>query len=270
MTAGMPVIVIGNEKGGSGKTTVAIHLIAGFLHSGAKVGVIDLDARQQSLTKFFVNRSTWAERQSQSVLLPLVVTPLAGAGDDSEERARLESIIGELAQECDLVVIDCPGADTALARAAHTRAQVLVTPLNDSFVDFDLLAGVDPETNEVTSPSVYAERVWDSRKRHVMETRRNIDWLVVRNRVAPLETRNQRKVNEALTKLGARIGFRLALGLTERVVFRELFPKGLTILDLTEGKTKGITMSQLAARQEVRALVASLRLPLPVKQAASA
>ena len=144
-----------------------------------------------------------------------------------------------------------------------------MTPLNDSFVDFDLLAGVDPETNEVKAPSVYAERVWDSRKRHVMETRRNIDWIVVRNRISPLETRNQRKVNEALGKLGARIGFRLVQGLTERVVFRELFPKGLTVLDLTEGKLKGITMSHLAARQEVRALVSALRLPMPAKIAAT-
>jgi chromosome partitioning protein len=270
MTAGVPVIVVGNEKGGSGKTTVAIHLIAGLLHSGARVGVIDLDARQQSLTKFFVNRAAWSERRAGVTLLPRLVTPKAGSGDDAEERARLEAVISELAEECDVVIIDCPGADTPLARAAHTRAQILVTPLNDSFVDFDLLAGVDPETNEVKAPSVYAERVWDSRKRHVMETRRNIDWLVVRNRVAPLETRNQRKVNDALTKLSARIGFRLVQGLTERVVFRELFPKGLTVLDLTEGKSKGITMSHLAARQEVRALVAALRLPLPTKQAANA
>jgi chromosome partitioning protein len=270
MAAGLPVIVVGNEKGGSGKTTVAIHLVAGLLYSGARVGVIDLDARQQSLTKFFVNRAAWTERQSGSVPLPRVLTPAAGNGDDAAERARLERAIDELAEECDVILIDCPGADTASARAAHSRAQVLVTPLNDSFVDFDLLAGVDPETNDVKAPSVYAERVWDSRKRHVMETRRNIDWLVVRNRVAPLETRNQRKVNEALTKLAARIGFRLALGLTERVVFRELYPKGLTVLDLIEGKSKGITMSHLAARQEVRALVAALRLPLPTKQAASA
>lgn len=269
MTAGVPVIVIGNEKGGSGKTTVAIHLVAGLLDAGVRVGVLDLDARQQSLTKFFINRAVWAERQGSHVKLPRVVTLVPGT-DEAVERERLEVAIGELAAECDLILADCPGADTALARAAHTRAQTILTPLNDSFVDFDLLAGVDPETNEVKAPSVYAERVWDSRKRHVMETRRNIDWIVMRNRVSPLETRNQRKVNDALTKLGARIGFRLVQGLTERVIFRELFPKGLTILDLLDGKSKGITMSQLAARQEVRALVAALRLPLPTKQAVSA
>jgi chromosome partitioning protein len=266
--AGLPVVVVGNEKGGSGKTTVAIHLIVGLLHSGAEVGVLDLDARQRSLTKFFLNRAAWSERQGTRMLLPRVVT-LAPGADEAGERERLEAAIGELTSECDLVIADCPGADTALARAAHARAATIVTPLNDSFVDFDLLAGVDPETNEVKAPSVYAERVWDSRKRHVMETRRNIDWIVVRNRIAPLETRNQRKVNEALAKLGSRIGFRLVPGLSERVVFREHFPKGQTVVDLTEGKTKGITMSHLAARQEVRALVAALRLPLPMKQAAN-
>jgi len=204
------------------------------------------------------------------VRIPVRVMTLGtGGNDDAQERQRLETVIGELAGECDVVIADCPGADTALARSAHVRAHTIVTPLNDSFVDFDLLAGVDPDTNEVKAPSVYAERVWDSRKRHMMETRRNIDWLVVRNRVAPLETRNQRKVNEALVKLGQRIGFRLVRGLTERVVFRELFPKGLTVLDLTEGKSKGITMSHLAARQEVRALVGALRLPLQAKTAAA-
>ncbi len=268
MTAGTPVIVVGNEKGGSGKTTVAIHLAAGLLHAGVRVGLIDLDARQQSLTKFFLNRAAWSERQGGKLVLPRVMTLTAGGGQDAEERPRLESVIAEFAGECDVLLADCPGADTALARVAHARAHTIVTPLNDSFVDFDLLAGVDADTNEVKAPSVYAERVWDSRKRHMMETRRNIDWLVVRNRVAPLETRNQRKVNDALLKLSQRIGFRLVRGLTERVVFRELFPKGLTVLDLMEGKSKGITMSHLAARQEVRALVGALRLPIQIRAAA--
>ena len=269
MKTAAPVIVVGNEKGGSGKTTVAIHLVAGLLQAGVRVGVIDLDARQQTLTRFFLNRAAWSERQGAKVALPRLMTLAAGEGEDAAERERLETVIAELAGECDVLLADCPGADTALARVAHARAHTIVTPLNDSFVDFDLLAGVDADTNEVKAPSVYAERVWDSRKRHMMETRRNIDWLVVRNRVAPLETRNQRKVNDALLKLSQRIGFRLVQGLTERVVFRELFPKGLTVLDLMEGKSKGITMSHLAARQEVRALVAALRLPASTKQAAA-
>jgi chromosome partitioning protein len=145
-----------------------------------------------------------------------------------------------------------------------------VTPLNDSFVDFDLLAGVDPETFEAKAPSIYAEFVWESRKRQMIEKRKTIDWLVVRNRMSSTETRNQRRVSEALTKLSQRIGFRLAPGLSERVIYRELFPKGLTVIDLIEGKTRGITMAQVAARAEVRGLVSALRLPQLTKmQAAS-
>src|SRR5262249_30172198 len=143
VSGGKPVIVIGNEKGGSGKTTVAIHLVAGLQAAGVRVGVLDLDARQQSLTKFFVNRAAWAERQGGEIALPRLLTLAPGNSDDAAERERLETAVGELTAECDLVLCDCPGADTPLARAAHTRAQTIVTPLNDSFVDFDLLAGVN-------------------------------------------------------------------------------------------------------------------------------
>jgi chromosome partitioning protein len=156
-----------------------------------------------------------------------------------------------------------------LGRIAHAGASAIVTPINDSFVDFDLLAGVDPETYEAKAPSVYAEFVWESRKRQMAERRRNIDWLVVRNRMSSTETRNQRRVSEALAKLAQRIGFRLAPGLSERVIYRELFPRGLTVLDLIEGKTRGLTMAQVAARAEVRGLVAALRLPQLTKMAAA-
>jgi chromosome partitioning protein len=188
---------------------------------------------------------------------------------EGEEARRLAAAVAELSAECDLIVVDCPGADTAFGRAAHANASIIVTPLNDSFVDFDLLAGVDPETYEAKAPSIYAEFVWESRKKHMIEKRRTVDWLVVRNRMAFLETRNQRRVSEALTKLSQRIGFRLAPGLSERVVYRELFPKGLTVLDLIEGKTRGITMGQVAARAEVRALLTALRLPQFAKIAAA-
>ena len=254
----VPLIVVGNEKGGSGKTTVAIHLVAGLMAAGLRVGAIDLDQRQRSFSHFFANRALWSERQKRDFALPKLVT-MSPADEDAV--ARLTHVVGELSQEVDVIVVDCPGADTALGRAAHAAASVIVTPLNDSFVDFDLLAGVDPETYEAKAPSIYAEFVWESRKRHMIEKRKTIDWLVVRNRMSSTETRNQRRVSEALAKLSQRIGFRLASGLSERVIYRELFPKGLTVLDLIEGKTKGLTMSQVAARQEVRGLVAALRLP---------
>lgn len=260
-----PVIVVGNEKGGSGKTTVAMHLVAGLMSAGLRVGVIDLDHRQRSLSNFFANRAHWAERTKRDYPLPKVVTM---APSEADETLRLNTAIAELSGEADVVVVDCPGADTMLGRAAHANATIIVTPLNDSFVDFDLLASVDPETFEAKAPSVYAEFVWESRKRHMIEKRRTIDWLVVRNRMSSTSTRNQRRVTDALTKLSQRIGFRLAPGLSERVIYRELFPKGLTVIDLIEGKTR-LTMPQVAARAEVRGLIASLRLPQLSKVAAA-
>ncbi len=269
-----PVVVVGNEKGGSGKTTVAIHLVAGAMSAGLRVGGIDLDHRQKSFSHFFENRVRWAERAGRDYPLPKLAQVHASAREtkalaEGEEARRLAAAFGELSAECDLIIVDCPGADTALGRAAHANASVIVTPLNDSFVDFDLLAGVDPETYEAKAPSIYAEFVWESRKRHMIEKRKTIDWLVVRNRMSSIETRNQRRVSEALSKLSQRIGFRLAPGLTERVIYRELFPKGLTVLDLIEGKTRGITMGQIAARAEVRGLLAALRLPQFSKIAAA-
>ncbi len=261
----VPVIVVGNEKGGSGKTTVAIHLVAGLMSAGLRVGAVDLDHRQRSFSHFFANRAQWSERLGRDFPLPKLVS-IAPSDHEArslaevEDARRLAGAIGELSLESDVVVIDCPGADTALGRAAHANASVIVTPLNDSFVDFDLLASVDPETYEAKAPSIYAEFVWESRKRHMIEKRKTIDWLVVRNRMSSTETRNQRRVSDALTKLSQRIGFRLAPGLSERVIYRELFPKGLTVIDLMEGKTRGLTMSQVAARAEVRGLVAALRL----------
>lgn len=259
MGAPAPLIVVGNEKGGSGKTTVAIHLVAGLMATGLRVGAVDLDHRQRSLSHFFAYRTAWGERQNRDYSLPRLVTP--NAHDDGDATAALANMVGALSREAEVIVVDCPGADTALGQAAHAGASIIVTPLNDSFVDFDLLAGVDPETYEAKAPSIYAEFVWESRKRQMVERRKTIDWLIVRNRMASTETRNQRRVSEALTKLAQRIGFRFVPGLSERVIYRELFPKGLTVLDLIEGKTKGITMAQIAARAEVRGLIAALRLP---------
>jgi chromosome partitioning protein len=158
--------------------------------------------------------------------------------------------------------VDAPGGDTFLSRLAHTNADLLITPLNDSFVDFDLLGDVNPQSMEVIRPSFYSEMVWNCRKQRARNSRQLIDWVVMRNRMSPLEARNKQRVGEALDNLAKRIGFRLAPGLSERVIYRELFPAGLTLLDLTdEGSTVTFTMSHVAARQELRDLLIVLQLP---------
>jgi chromosome partitioning protein len=253
MTAGAHVIVLGNEKGGSGKSTTAIHLIVALLRLGHRVGSIDLDSRQRSLTRYLENRDQWMSRRS--ILLPRPDHHILG-GDEFDAGLAL------LKTESDFIVIDCPGSDTALSRAGHQAADTLLTPMNDSFVDFDLLGNIDPETMGVTRPSFYAELVFDARKRRAARRLKPMDWVVMRNRMTSVEARNKKRVLSGLEALAPRVGFRLASGLSERVIFRELFPYGLTLLDLQD-KTTGLTMtmSHVAARQELRELLSVLNLP---------
>ena len=261
------VIVIGNEKGGAGKSTVAMHVCIALMCMGRRVGVIDLDVRQRTLMRYLENRARWIQSTGSRLSMPEILRVDASEARDlddaeSEEQARFERSLGRLKESCDFVLIDAPGGDTFLSRVAHVSADTLVTPLNDSFVDFDLLGDVNPQTLEVIRPSFYAEMIWSCRKKKAQTNRRPIDWVVMRNRMSPLEARNKQKVGASLENLAKRIGFRLAPGLSERVIFRELFPAGLTLLDLTEqGSNMSFTMSHVAARQELRDLIIVMRLP---------
>ncbi len=261
------VIVVGNEKGGAGKSTVAIHLAVALMRMGKRVGVIDLDLRQATLTRYLENRRRWAQRRGVSLPIPMEkVLPAPGARSldevEAEEQAAWDAALAALKGQCDFIIVDAPGGDTHYARLAHASADTIVTPVNDSFVDFALLADVDPETFEVGRPSVYAAMVWECRKQKARATRRTIDWVVMRNRISMLDALNKRRVWEGLKKLSERIGFRLAPGFCERVIYRELFPAGLTLLDLTESGSKAnFTMSHVAARQELRELIIILKLP---------
>jgi len=258
------IIVLGNEKGGSGKSTTAMHVAISLLARGVSVGVVDLDARQRTLSRYLENRQTFAEENSLSLAMPqcrvVARSELAQkAQAEADEAERFGAAMAELESACAFVVIDCPGSDSHLSRLAHGRADTLITPVNDSFVDLDLLAKVNPETFEVVSPSLYSEMVWEGRKRRAIKDRGTIDWVVLRNRVASLDARNKRRVGGVLEKLAKRIGFRFVPGFGERVIYRELFLKGLTLLDLRD--QGGMTLSHVAARQEVRSLIEALHLP---------
>ena len=261
------VIVVGNEKGGAGKSTVSLHLAIALMRMGKKVGVIDLDVRQRTLTRYLENRLRWMNSTGTKLPMPEVVRVDASTERlldeaEREETDRLSGALRYLKSISDIVIIDAPGGNTFLSRQAHLQSDTLITPLNDSFVDFDLLGDINPMTMQVLRPSFYSEMVWDCRKQKAQTTRKPIDWIVMRNRVSPLEARNKQKVGEALASLAKRIGFRLAPGLSERVIYRELFPTGLTLLDLTEtGSHVTFTMSHVAARQEMRDLVILLQIP---------
>lgn len=267
------LIVLGNEKGGSGKSTTALHIVTSLLQEGFRVGTIDLDGRQQTLTRYIENRRRFAADKGVDLPMPVerVVTRSEKRHKDdaeNEEKDNFESVYGDMASDVDIIVIDCPGADTFLARMAHTAADTLITPVNDSFVDVDLLAKVDPVTMEVEGPSFYAEMVWKARQRRMSADGSKIDWVVLRNRLSSLRAKNMENVENVLGSLRRRIGFRFVPGLGERVIYRELFLKGLTLLDLkTEGvmQGKGLTMSHVAARQELRGLMDALNLPFRQK-----
>jgi len=259
LSTGPHRIVFANEKGGTGKSTTAVHVAIALAYQGAKVAAIDLDSRQRTMHRYLENRGETMKRRE--VALP-TATFAVWNGDSVEE---LDALTEELGAGHDFLVFDTPGRDDVYARHVATRADTLVTPLNDSFVDFDLIGQVDAETFKVRRLSFYAELIWEARKKRAMATikdaRREMDWVVVRNRTHHVEARNQRRIDQALTELSKRVGFRIASGLSERVIYRELFPSGLTLLD--KGHLGELGTSHLVARQELRGLVMGLNLPMP-------
>ena len=258
------VIVVGNEKGGTGKSTTAMHLIVALIKLGYKLGSIDLDARQSSLSRYIANRREHAEETDAALETPSHRSVPRSVHEtrteaEAEERARLRDVFADLA-ECDFVVVDTPGSDAFLSRLAHEHADTLITPINDSFVDIDVLARIDRRHRAVLAPSSYSQMVWEQNNRRVLAGQSPIDWVVMRNRLSHIEARNKRDIAGLLAQLAQRIGFRLAPGFGERVVFRELFLKGLTILDLPEAEPGAASPnpSHLAGRAEISALLQTI------------
>ena len=248
------LIVFANEKGGTGKSTTCVHTAVALAAQDISVAVIDLDHRQRTVTRYLENRAETARRRDIALPSP----DFAVYSGDST--AGLNEAIAQAATKARVVIIDTPGRDDPLARYAAAAANTLVTPMNDSFVDFDLIGQVDPESFKVKRLSFYSELMWETRKTRAKADGGSIDWVVLRNRLHHMEARNQRRVGDALGELARRVGFRVISGLSERVIFRELFPSGLTLLD--RGHLGELGVSHLAARQELREMIAGLALPM--------
>ncbi|MFL6863790.1 MAG: division plane positioning ATPase MipZ [Allosphingosinicella sp.] len=255
-------IIFANEKGGTGKSTTAVHSAVALAQGGRRVAALDLDTRQRTLGRYLDNRAETVKRLGVDLPLPDY------SSFDPAEGEPIDAVIDRISQGVDVVVVDTPGRDDPDARAAMLRADTLVTPINDSFVDLDLIGQVDAETYRVRRPSFYAELVWNSRTQRAKAHGASVDWVVLRNRMQHIEARNMRRVGEALGELSRRVGFRVIPGLGERVIYRELFPKGLTLLDLPYLGEVGI--AHIAARQELREMIAGFGLPDPNGAAAPA
>ncbi len=263
------VIVLGNEKGGSGKSTTAMHLAVALLKAGQRVATIDLDSRQCTLTHYVDRRRAWARKIGIALELPAHFCVALGEAtrideNESVEFARFAEAITEVEHHHDFLVIDTPGTNNYLARLAHSMADTLITPLNDSFLDFDVLATVDSETFELTGSSHYAELVREARRHRRIIDGRLTDWVVVRNRLSGHGSRNRKLVGDGLDELSGRLGFRFIDGFAERMVYREFFPRGLTALDDLDQSALGAPpcLSHLTARMEVQNLLAGLMLPI--------
>ena len=260
------IIVVGNEKGGSGKSTCSMHVATALARLGHRVGALDLDLRQKSFARYIENRRGYLAKTGLNLPspeyhdLPEVDSTSLQPGENAYDH-RLSAAVAELEPVSDFIIIDCPGSHTRLSQVAHSLADTLITPLNDSFIDFDLLARVDPDTGKVKGPSIYSEMVWNARQLRAQAGLKPIDWIVLRNRLGAQQMHNKKKVGAALEDLSRRIGFRVSPGFSERVIFRELFPRGLTVLDLRDTGVDTLNLSNIAARQELRDLMKELRLP---------
>ncbi len=258
MTSSAHHIVFANEKGGTGKSTTAVHVAVALAYQGHKVAIIDLDPRQRTSYRYLENRDATMKRLNVDIPQPFYEV------FEDENLAGLERQIERMSHGVDFLLYDTPGRDDAYARYVATRANTLVTPINDSFVDFDLIGQVDPETYKVRKLSFYAELIWDARKERAKVDGKTIDWVLLRNRTQYVEAHNMKRIVAALAELSRRVGFRIIPGLSERVIYRELFPSGLTMLD--KQYLGRLATSHLAARQELRELIKHLALPQSAQQ----
>src|SRR5712691_9920912 len=255
------VVVLGNEKGGAGKSTIAMHVAVALMNFGQRVATIDLDLRQKSFTTYIENRRAWAKQSGSGLTTPTHFSVPRGSSAKSDDNEAIEfsafaDALTAVEQTHNFIVVDTAGSDSHLTRLAHSMADTLITPLNDSFVDFAVLGTVDPATYIVTGENHYAKMVREARQQCRLVDGVQMDWVVLRNRLSMLDSRNKRRIVRGVSDLAARLGFRSNDALAERVVYREFFPRGLTALDNLDEKTLGTrpSLAHLTARQELMSL----------------
>ncbi len=261
------IIVVGNEKGGAGKTTTSMHLLVSLMKLGFNVGSIDVDSRQLSLSRYLENRRLTVLRTDTALDFPdhkiIKKSPFNNMDESNEdEQFRFIEALNKTSVNNDFVVVDTPGSDCFLSRLAHSFADTIITPINDSFLDLDVLAKIEHGKLDVERPGIYSQMVWEQKLARAKRDKGEEDWIILRNRLSFLDAKNKRNIAEVLNKLSKRIGCRVVPGFGERVIFRELFLKGMTLLDVMDVKdTIMMNMSHIAARQELRSFMRALNIP---------
>ncbi len=253
------VFVVGNEKGGAGKTTCSMHLTATLMDAGLKVASIDTDSRQHSFSRYIENRKIFKEKNPEidlSIPNHFLIShskALTVEQQELEEKSAFEEAFTKASKDADVIIIDTPGSYCFLSRLAHSYADTIITPINDSFLDIDVIAKINPTDLTMIGPSIYSEMVWQQKMVKAKRTGRSIEWIIVRNRLSSISTKNKNQIADVIESLAKRISLRVAPGFSERVIFRELFLDGLTLLDLIKTQpVKKLTSSHLSARQELR------------------
>src|SRR5262249_36824448 len=260
------VVVIGNHKGGCGKSTVSMHLIVSLLKEKRRVASFDLDLTQQTLTRYIENREEWSRLHKVTLEVPdhylLAETSVTAPHPDATDSSVFTSTLAALPPGYDFVVIDTPSGENHLSLLAHALADTLITPINDSFVDLDVIGTMAPSSDFKPRRSRYSEMVAMASERRSLVSRRPTDWVVVRNRLPRLMSRNQRQVAQMLEVMAPELGFRTARGLSDRVIYREFFPVGLTAFDPLDENRLGLkgNSAHVMARSEVRDLMQDLGL----------
>ena len=253
------VVVFGNEKGGSGKTTTAFHIAIILTKAGKKILAIDIDIRQKSFTRYLDNRNKTIERDKLPLQLPYIMSIsdelIKSVDKDSSE---LKNIIDQKRQEYDFIIVDTPGHYNALSKAVHEQADIIITPINDSFLDVDLLGQVNNQHYTDLKAGVYSNMIFECKKKRALIDKKEIEWYVIRNRISSTTTNNMQNIEEAINKLSSKYGFKVISGFGDRVIFKELFLDGLTLSDARTSPKVKINLSTVAARNELREIVKAI------------
>ncbi len=251
------IITISNEKGGTGKSTVSMHLAVFLMQEGFKVAAVDMDGRQGTLSRYVENRKKFAIQNHINLIVPQLVTvaPRENHLEYDNHISEIELAMNELVKQYDAIIIDTPGGKNYLFEEAHKLADTLITPISDSLIDLNVLSEIDKDNPEKHHAGHYSQFIWDIRKFRAQHGKQPLNWIVVGNKISPLNSRNKTFFFEQLNNIAKIYGFRVADGIKDRVIYKELFLQGLTVLDVKSEALKGrLTMSHLAAKQEIRAL----------------